>query len=280
MHFTVDGSPLASTVTAGADGSWTYTPSGLHDGLHTIIASETDAAGNTGTASLTFTLDTTAPTLSSVTDTGAGVNAGTGLVGIGATVHFALNMSETSIVVPDSTGHTAGLTLSDGGTAIFDAALSHDGTLVFDYTVQSGQSSADLAVTGVSNGSTIVDLAGNTANLSGAVANPAGTLRVDGIAPTIAMNNSKSAENVSGNQKNVTFNWNASDNTGGSGLDHFVYWVDTHATDSGAPTNATSLPASATSATMSYSGLKGEYFHVEAIDHAGNVSTFADWHIV
>jgi Ca2+-binding RTX toxin-like protein len=40
---------------------WTFTPSGLADGVHTILASETDAAGNTGTASLTFTLDTTAP---------------------------------------------------------------------------------------------------------------------------------------------------------------------------------------------------------------------------
>jgi hypothetical protein len=281
VHFTVDGTPLATTVTAGADGSWTYTLTGLHDGQHTIVASETDGAGNIGTASLTFNLDTTAPTVSSVTDTGAGINAGTGLVGIGATVHFALNMNESSIVVPDSSGHTASLSLSDGGTATFNAGLSHDGTLIFDYTVQSGHSSADLAVVGVANGATITDLAGNPANLMGAVTNPTGVLRVDGIAPTIAMNNNKSAEVVSGNQKNVTFNWHASDNTGGSGLDHFVYWVDTHATDSGAPTNASSLAASTISATMAYSSaLKGQYFHVEAVDHAGNVSTFADWHIV
>jgi Ca2+-binding RTX toxin-like protein len=33
----------------------------LTDGSHTIVTSETDTAGNTGTASLTFTLDTTAP---------------------------------------------------------------------------------------------------------------------------------------------------------------------------------------------------------------------------
>jgi Ca2+-binding RTX toxin-like protein len=34
---------------------------GVSDGVHTIIASEADAAGNAGTTSLTFTLDTTPP---------------------------------------------------------------------------------------------------------------------------------------------------------------------------------------------------------------------------
>ena len=38
-----------------------FTPAGLVNGAHTIVASETDAAGNAGTTSLTFTLDTTAP---------------------------------------------------------------------------------------------------------------------------------------------------------------------------------------------------------------------------
>ena len=42
-------------------GAWSFTPSGLVDGAHTIVASQTDAFGNTGTASLSFTLDTTAP---------------------------------------------------------------------------------------------------------------------------------------------------------------------------------------------------------------------------
>jgi Ca2+-binding RTX toxin-like protein len=61
VHFTVDGKAIAATATANASGVWTFTPSGLADGVHTIVASEIDAAGNTGTASLTFTLDTTAP---------------------------------------------------------------------------------------------------------------------------------------------------------------------------------------------------------------------------
>ena len=61
VHFTVDGSAIAGTATANSSGNWTFTPSGLPDGSHTIVASETDAAGNAGTASLTFTLESRAP---------------------------------------------------------------------------------------------------------------------------------------------------------------------------------------------------------------------------
>ena len=56
VGFTVDGVASAVTATADAAGDWTFTPSGVLDGPHTVIASETDAAGNTGTASLSFTL--------------------------------------------------------------------------------------------------------------------------------------------------------------------------------------------------------------------------------
>ena len=61
VHFTVDGNPIAGTATANASGIWTFTPTGLSDGSHTIVASETDAAGNTGSTSFTFTLDTKPP---------------------------------------------------------------------------------------------------------------------------------------------------------------------------------------------------------------------------
>jgi hypothetical protein len=40
---------------ANGSGAWTFTPS-LADGVHTLVASETDPAGNTGTAALTYTL--------------------------------------------------------------------------------------------------------------------------------------------------------------------------------------------------------------------------------
>ena len=61
VRFTVDGGAIAATATANADGAWTFTATGLADGLHTIVASETNASGATGTATLSFTLDTAAP---------------------------------------------------------------------------------------------------------------------------------------------------------------------------------------------------------------------------
>src|ERR1700682_2036859 len=73
VHFTLDDSPVATTVTANAQGAWSFTPSGLADGPHTIVASQTDTFGNTGTASLSFTLDTTAPVVA-ITSSGGPTN--------------------------------------------------------------------------------------------------------------------------------------------------------------------------------------------------------------
>lgn len=61
IHLTIDGSPIAQAVTVGINGSWSFTPTELADGAHTVVASQTDQAGNTGTASLAFTLDTQVP---------------------------------------------------------------------------------------------------------------------------------------------------------------------------------------------------------------------------
>jgi len=74
VHFTIDGIQIAATTTADASGAWTLTPTGLGDGPHTIVGSETNAGG-TGTASLTFTLDTKAPTVT-VSAASASLKAG------------------------------------------------------------------------------------------------------------------------------------------------------------------------------------------------------------
>ena len=76
VSFTVDGTPITATATADSIGNWTFIPTGLSDGQHTIVASETDAAGNTGMASLTFTFDTTAGGVA-ITDGGAQIQAPT-----------------------------------------------------------------------------------------------------------------------------------------------------------------------------------------------------------
>ena len=63
VHFTVDGGAIAATTTADASGNWTFRPFGLADGTHTVVASETDAAGNAAGASLTFALNNLPSTL-------------------------------------------------------------------------------------------------------------------------------------------------------------------------------------------------------------------------
>src|SRR4029450_5945051 len=81
---------------------------------------------------------------------------------------------------------TTSLTLNAGGTATYVAG-SGTSALTFSYTAAAGQNTADLSILGLSlNGGTLVALAGNAANLSGATAyNPAGVLAVDPTAPAV-----------------------------------------------------------------------------------------------
>src|SRR5206468_2346904 len=104
---------VLGTITANAAGAWSFIPTGLADGVHTLVASETDLAGNTGTASLTFTLDATAPAMSEtlVNDTGTSANdrvtsnpavAGTG------DANAAVTIGENGAVLGTTTANAAG----------------------------------------------------------------------------------------------------------------------------------------------------------------------------
>ena len=115
VHFTVDGKAIAGTATADASGTWTFTPTSLADGSHTIVASEADAAGNTGTASLAFKLDTTAPVVmeSLAKDTGASStdkittnDTVTGSSDPNAVVHFTV---DGSLIAATATSNSNGI---------------------------------------------------------------------------------------------------------------------------------------------------------------------------
>ncbi len=58
-----DGTTLLGSAIANGSGAWTYTTAALANGAHSLTATATDAAGNTGAAStaLAVTVDTTAP---------------------------------------------------------------------------------------------------------------------------------------------------------------------------------------------------------------------------
>ena len=97
-------------------------------------------------------IDTTPPTVSSVTATAGDYDAGKALT-------LTLNMSEAV----DVTG-TPTLTLNDGGTASYVSGTGSS-ALVFSYTVGAGQNTAALQVTGITG--TIADLAGNALSTTG-----------------------------------------------------------------------------------------------------------------
>ena len=101
--------------------------------------------------------------------------AGNGAVHVGDTVTLTVNLDEPVTV----TGGTPTLTLNDGGTANYTGGPDSTSALTFSYTVADGQTTPDLAVTAVNfNGASIQDAAGNTADLTAAVTNPAGKLQV------------------------------------------------------------------------------------------------------
>src|SRR4051812_16062643 len=148
-----------------------------------------DSAGNTavvtGAATNpagTLQIDTTASTVASVVASGTGITAGAGSLNAGKVVTLSVNFNESVLVA----GGTPTLTLNDGGTATYTGG-SGTSALAFNYTVAAGQNTADLTVTAFNLGtSTIKDVAGNTAVVTGAVTNPAGTLKIDTTAATVS----------------------------------------------------------------------------------------------
>ncbi|MBR1215856.1 Ig-like domain-containing protein [Bradyrhizobium sp. JYMT SZCCT0180] len=199
-----------------------------------------NAATLTGaTADLHLNIDTTAATVSSMVTSGSGITAGSGDLNAGHTVTITVNISEN--VTVDTTGGTPTLTLNSGGTAIY---VSGSGTsaLVFQYVVAAGDNAADLAITGVHlNGAIVRDVASNDADLTAAVANPAGTLQIDTTppapAPTLALTHDTNiaGDNIT-SDPSITYSAPAPGNTLSYSTDgtHFTVTAPTFATNGSA----------------------------------------------
>jgi ELWxxDGT repeat protein len=108
-----EGTTVLGTATSDASGAWSFTPTGLADGIHTIVASETDAAGNTGSAALIFTLDTTPPIITErlAHDTGSspsdGITSNPALSGSGE-ANAVVTLMEGSTVLGTTTAAANG----------------------------------------------------------------------------------------------------------------------------------------------------------------------------
>ena len=163
VQFTIDGVVSATTVTSDAQGAWSFTPSGLANGAHSIVASQTDSFGNTGSASLNFTLDTTAPAVAITT-----IEGGDNLI----------NATEAAGGIQVSGTAEIGSTLTVNG-----AAVAVDGTGHWTTSITPAGQGA-LVVTAIAT-----DTAGNTGSAST-------TLTVDTVAPAVAITTIEGGDNL------------------------------------------------------------------------------------
>ena len=139
-----DGATLLGTATANGSGAWSCTTAALVDGGHSLTATATDAAGNSGAASATLnvTIDTTAPVVPSI---------GSGVI---------VNTNEVALTGTAEAGST--VKVYDGASLLGNATANASGT--WSYT------SPALSGGGHNFTATATDAAGNTGIASTAVA--------------------------------------------------------------------------------------------------------------
>ena len=172
-----DGATAVGTALATASGSWSITTAALASGGQNFAAEATDVAGNVSAMSgaVPVTIDTTTPAVTALT-----AQPSDAVLGRDAQVTLSVGLNE--VVTVDTAGGTPTLLLDNGRIATY-ASGSGTSSLTFAYTVGVGEHVPDLTVAAANlNGGTVTDLAGNPVNLSGAIANPAGTLDVEGFA--------------------------------------------------------------------------------------------------
>lgn len=186
--YDTDGTTVIGEGTTDSLGNWTIATTALGEGNHTITAKVTrygmTSAASTG---LDITIDTTAPTVSSVT-----VPDDKNYL-TGQNLDFTVHYSEPVIV--DPVGGTPYLALTIGSNICQAVYTSGNGSshLVFRYTVQAGDVDSDgIAVSAaiVRDGGTICDSAGNDAELMlNAVGSTIGVLvnRVTEITGTVTI---------------------------------------------------------------------------------------------
>ena len=156
-----DGATLLGSATANGSGAWSYTTAALANGAHSLTATATDAAGNTGAASaaLSVTVDTAAPVAPAI----ASFSTDSGTVGDGITNDNTLTLTGTAEA--NST-----VKVYDGATLLGSATANGSGA--WSYTT------AALANGAHSLTATATDAAGNTSAASAAL-----SVTIDTAAP-------------------------------------------------------------------------------------------------
>jgi len=174
-------------ITLTSPTTYTVPISGL-EGTHTLYWRTTDNAGNQeAIQSQAYNIDSADPTIQSVNS-----NKANGSYKAGDVIDIRVNFSENVFV--DTSGGMPQITTSTNRAVDYSAG-SGTSTLIFNYTIQAGDTSTDLDYLNntalVFNSGTIEDATGNSANLNLAdpgTANSLGankSLVIDTTAPTI-----------------------------------------------------------------------------------------------
>jgi len=161
VALSLDG--VAANVVADATGAWSYAPRGLADGQHTVTAAEANGAGDTGMASVAFTLDTAAPDAPVLARAAVGTIAGTALTIAGTAEALSLvAVTIDGVAVGTATANAGGawsLTLA-GGVAAGTHALAATATDAAG-NVSAAAAGSIAAVAGVASGTVLAGGAGS-----------------------------------------------------------------------------------------------------------------------
>ena len=129
----------ATVFSGGCPGSGSFSTAGFGDGLYTLMVTATDAAGNTSSTTVTWTRDTTAPPVPSV----SGVPSLTNSMSVTATIRDAESGLTFTCLLTAPGGATvlSGACPADG---VFDTSAFGDGvfTLVVTATDAAGNSTS------------------------------------------------------------------------------------------------------------------------------------------
>ena len=175
------------TAAVGSDGAWSSSVTLSGNGTHSIVAQDTDAAGNTGTSTpVTFALNTAGPSIS-ITVPVAGDNiVNKTEAAAGVTISGIATAGSGGAAV---NGQTATITIVDGTNTVKDT---------YTTTVAAGAWSVNVTATdaqGLADGSYSIN-----ANVSDAAGNAATTAKqaitVDETAPTIAITSPVAGDNI------------------------------------------------------------------------------------
>ena len=232
-----------------------------------------DVAGNANavSSSLSVTIDSVVPTVSSVTITSA-TGAQSNYLNAGDVVTATATFSEA--VTVDTTGGRPYLNLNINGTTVQAAYASGSGTtaLTFSYTILAGQTDAngisiDLNSLNLNSG-TIKDASGNNATLTQTAVSDNASYMVDTTAPTATLTTGTYANTASATVQ--------SSETGAAYLVNNTIIVTNEASitsASGTSWNSVAISAANTNTLLSLTGLVDGSYKLYTVDAAGNLST-------